>query len=358
MNLPIHELANVFPSMSGEEFAALKADIQSNGLLEPIWLYDGKVLDGRHRYLACQELGVEPAFREYEGSDPRGFVVSLNLKRRHLDATQRAAVAAELANLNHGQRADLSRDANLHLSPVTREEAATLLNVSPRSVATASKVKDESPEIFAAMKSGDISAHLAAQVIDLPPEERDVVEAAAPEDMQGVARAAVRAHVANNSGNNEWYTPSQYIEAARAAMGGIDTDPASCELANKTVMAERFFDKQSDGLLQEWSGNVWMNPPYAQPLIAQFCEKAAASYEAGDISAAIVLVNNGTETAWGQRLLSSASAVCFPQSRIRFIDKDGNPSGAPLQGQMIVYFGGDTAAFRKEFRGFGTVFVA
>lgn len=137
----IHELANIFPRMPEEEFAALKADIKNNGLLEPIWLYDGKVLDGRHRYYACQETGVEPSFREYEGGDPRGFVVSLNLKRRHLDATQRSAVAAELANMAHGGDRK-NQNANLQ-HEVTREEAAILLNVSPRSVATASKVKDE-----------------------------------------------------------------------------------------------------------------------------------------------------------------------------------------------------------------------
>lgn len=96
MNLQIHELASIFPRMPGEEFAALKLDIKANGLLEPIWLYDGKVLDGRHRYYACQETSVEPIFREYEGSDPRGFVVSLNLKRRHLDATQRVAKRTQL----------------------------------------------------------------------------------------------------------------------------------------------------------------------------------------------------------------------------------------------------------------------
>lgn len=156
--LQIHELATVFPRMPGEEFAALKMDIKANGLLEPIWLYDGKVLDGRHRYYACQETSTAPTFREYKGSDPRGFVVSLNLKRRHMDATQRSAVAAELANMQQGQRTDLIPSANLQ--NVSQTEAATLLNVSPRSVATASKVKDESPEIFAAMKSGDIKPFL------------------------------------------------------------------------------------------------------------------------------------------------------------------------------------------------------
>ena len=80
-------------------------------------------------------------------------------------------------------------------------------------------------------------------------------------------------HVAQNSGENEWYTPPQFIESARLVMGSIDTDPASNPIANATVKATRFFTKDEDGLKQKWEGNVWMNPPYAQPLVARFAEK-------------------------------------------------------------------------------------
>jgi hypothetical protein len=173
----------------------------------------------------------------------------------------------------------------------------------------------------------------------------------------GFLRFGDGAHVAHNSGENEWYTPPQFLDAARETMGAIDLDPASCDLANENVKAAQFFSAEENGLDKDWSGNVWMNPPYAQPLIQQFCEKVLAEVAGGRVANACVLVNNGTETAWGQSLLREASAVCFPASRIRFIDKEGNPSGAPLQGQMIVYLGAAVNEFQQAFCKFGVVLL-
>lgn len=165
------------------------------------------------------------------------------------------------------------------------------------------------------------------------------------------------AHVAQNSGNNEWYTPASYLDAARQAMRGIDCDPASSEIANQTVGATTFFTKNDDGLAQQWHGRVWMNPPYAQPLIRLFCEAVVEKYQSGEIEQAVVLVNNGTETKWGKTLLTAASEVCFPRGRIKFLDPQGNP-GAPLQGQMIVYLGSSPARFREAFAPFGALLPA
>ena len=67
--MQLDELAGLFPLMSEAEFSALKNDIQANGQREPIWLRHGRVIDGKHRFRACQELGIEPAYREYQGGD-------------------------------------------------------------------------------------------------------------------------------------------------------------------------------------------------------------------------------------------------------------------------------------------------
>ncbi len=159
-------------------------------------------------------------------------------------------------------------------------------------------------------------------------------------------------HVSHNSGNNEWYTPAEYIEAARRVMGEIELDPATSQEANRVVRAQSFYTAADDGLSQKWQGRVWMNPPYAAPLISMFCGKLAEHYASGDVPEAIALVNNATETAWFGTLVQNASAVVFPQSRVRFWQPDGT-LGAPLQGQAIVYMGGKPKTFLAEFGRFG-----
>ena len=165
-------------------------------------------------------------------------------------------------------------------------------------------------------------------------------------------------HVSHNSGNNEWYTPPEYIEAAREVMGGIDLDPASSEIANGTVGAARFYTEEDDGLCHLWGGRVWLNPPYASNLIGSFTEKLAFHVRQGDVTEACVLVNNATETGWFNAILNVASCVCFIRSRVKFVDADGNPTGAPLQGQALLYIGDKVESFAQACADFGTVLYA
>lgn len=170
--------------MTAAEYAALRDDIEAHGQREPIWVFDGQIIDGRHRAQACEELGIEPAVREYDGDESGlvGFVVSLNLHRRHLDESQRSLVAARLATLPKGANQHASIDAP------SQAQAADLLNVSRPSVQRAREVLvNGAPELVAAVERGEVSVSAAASVAEMPKEaqaeiiargEREILEAA------------------------------------------------------------------------------------------------------------------------------------------------------------------------------------
>ncbi len=163
-------------------------------------------------------------------------------------------------------------------------------------------------------------------------------------------------HVAHATGEEEWYTPAEHLDAARLALGAIDLDPASCDLAQQAVRAVAYFTKADDGLTKPWAGRVWLNPPYRN--VRPFADKLATHYRAGEVTAAIALVNNCTDTLWFKPLAETAAALCFPVGRVKFTDAHGNTDrGSPLQGQVFVYLGDDADGFRAAFEGFGTVWV-
>jgi len=162
-------------------------------------------------------------------------------------------------------------------------------------------------------------------------------------------------HVTKSTGENEWYTPEKYINAARSVMGDIDVDPASSDIANQIVKAKKYYTINDNGLTKPWSGRVWMNPPYSQPLINEFSQTFVDKYNSGEIKEACVLTNNATETIWLQVLLSICDQVCFIKGRIKFIDVKGMTRLSPLQGQLILYFGKNVAVFYNYFNVFGII---
>lgn len=156
------------------------------------------------------------------------------------------------------------------------------------------------------------------------------------------------------TGENEWYTPDEYLDLAREVLGGFDLDPASSHVANRQVRATRFFSRETNGLKQKWFGKVWLNPPYSQPDIAHFADKMVAEWEAGNVEAAIVLTHNYTDTTWFQKLARASSAICFTRGRVRFVSPTGELA-APTQGQAFFYFGHDVGAFTSSFAEVGFV---
>ncbi len=177
--LPFHPLADVFPLIEGTDFDDLVTSIQANGLRHPIIILDGMILDGRNRYRACLKAGVEPLTKAFVGNDPIAFVVDENIRRRHLSESQRAVVAAKLANMPTHRPADKS--ANL---PTSQSTAAERLNVSTRSVTAAkSVIQKGAPGVVAAVVDGKVSVSAAAKFVKLPiaKQERQLEKHGSPE---------------------------------------------------------------------------------------------------------------------------------------------------------------------------------
>lgn len=204
-----HDVANIFPLMSGEEFEALKADIAQHGLRESIWLHpDGSIIDGRNRHRACIETGTPPRFRKWDGNGSLvAFVVSMNLHRRHLTSGQRAMAAQDILPMleaeAEGQRRksigetrsvihdqmsqkidsssddhahkDANGNANFGNNGKSTEQAATLFGTNRQYVSDAKSIAQKAPDVAERVRSGEISIAQAKREItkreriDTPP---------------------------------------------------------------------------------------------------------------------------------------------------------------------------------------------
>ena len=169
VSLEFHDIANSYPLMEGQEFDDLCKDIAEKGLLESIWLYEGKILDGRNRYKAAIEAGVEPVIVEFSGDDPLEFVVHANSNRRDLGIGQRAAIGIKIQKYwNEKGKENMSTGgakyqglSNL-INPVNaQKEAAKAVGVSTGTMAIVSKLEREEPELFEQVASGKLTPHKA-----------------------------------------------------------------------------------------------------------------------------------------------------------------------------------------------------
>ena len=190
-----HPFSKLFPMLPDDQLQELAEDIRQNGLEQPILVdIHERIIDGRNRSAACKIAGVEPVYEPFAGSDDEILkkVISLNVHRRHLSESQRAMVAAEIANLKVGRPVGLVDDKSIRhkclidSNGVTRAQAAELLNVSGRSVGAARKVKSSGiPELADAVIDGSIAVKRAEIIASLPKQEQPAAMQAAKEASQG-----------------------------------------------------------------------------------------------------------------------------------------------------------------------------
>ena len=192
MSYEYHAVANIFPMMGEPEFSELKADIAKNGLKLPIWLHEGKIVDGRNRYKACLEVGgnVE-RFQEWDGVGSLvEFVVSLNTKRRHLtpsqlavaaqfclpvleaEAKERQVLAGRLFGENHPQEVGSAMNQPLKATssveslkriPKATQQASKIMGVGSTLISAAKAIAKVSPEMIEKIQSGEITVTVATK---------------------------------------------------------------------------------------------------------------------------------------------------------------------------------------------------
>ncbi|MCP4867084.1 MAG: hypothetical protein GY897_24385 [Alteromonas sp.] len=188
-----------------------------------------------------------------------------------------------------------------------------------------------------------------------------------------------------SSGTFEYYTPEIWVNAAREVMGGIELDPASSLTANLVVMADHFFDEETNGLKQPWiAQSLWMNHPFHRgekpcptnrdkckkktcktrghhidtpiPSNMDWVTKLISEYEAGNVKQAICISFASTSEGWFKKLLKYPQ--CFPNGRIQYYKPDGTLDNNVTKGSCLTYLGPDYLKFADVFKRYGTVKIA
>jgi ParB-like chromosome segregation protein Spo0J len=352
--MKVHAAAALFPMLDDEELKALAEDIRDNGLTDPLIVWhpspgeEAILLDGRNRLTACEFAGVSPDWETFEGAEDEvvRYIVSKNIHRRHLSDPQRSMVGAKLATLQAGinqytlkgaaDRPDLPADNGV--GGIPQREVADLLNVSERSLRRAVAVDTKGvEELKDAVMDGDIALTVAEQIAKLPEEAQ---------------RSRVAAIFSSKS--VEWYTPAEYVDAAREVMGKIDLDPGSCEEANKTVKAAKIYTEETDGLAEgnKWKGRLWLNPHGR--LAGQFVSRLMREVEAENVKEFCILLNSySSDTQWWQPLWDFT--LSFPSKRINFTAGEFETENGSTHGSVIVYYGPNRARFIEVFSKFGVI---
>lgn len=148
--------------------------------------------------------------------------------------------------------------------------------------------------------------------------------------------------------NNEWYTPADILDRVREVIGTINLDPATCEEAQKTVQAEKWYTEEDDGLIQSWTADsLWCNPPYSAKLIKGFTNKFRTSFEDGEFKEGIMLTNSGTDTLWNKNLHGFVQV--YTLGRISFVKPGGIVDGPGGRGSVFTYAGNNPMKFIEVF---------
>jgi hypothetical protein len=324
----VHPAADLFPMLSECELVELADDIAKRGLTHAVVLTeDGVLLDGRNRVAACTRAGVKPRFTTYIGDDPTGYVVSINLRRRHLSEEERAFLAVRLVEVyeQEGRRAKAAAGASaapgrpekdsagLHYlskqdeSKRSTAKAAADVNVAPRKVAQAKRIAEQAPDLIPAVQSRQMTMSKAESIVK--------------------NRAA---GIADSDGDS-WFTPTWLFDQMALTFDLDVCAPRNSE--HRTVPAGSYYTEDDDGLTSPWHGLVWCNPPYSKP--EPWADKMIGHGNG------VLLTHMPNNAAWAVRAQRAADAVRLIQS-MHFVRPNGATQRPGYSLMLLAY--GDLAA--------------
>ena len=355
------EFEGLIPPLTDKEYSGLEQSIINEGCRDALICWGDILVDGHNRYRICEKhnLPFKTVNKDFENkNEAKLWILQNQLARRNLNDFQRIEIVRkceeaikEQAKSRQGTRTDLATSGQ-NFPEVKRatDELGAMAQVSRKTYEHAAEILDKAlAPIADAVRNNELSINSGYEVTKLTQEAQEEISSRivnGEEPRAVVKEVQNRPHVSYNTGNNEWYTPSEYIELARTVMTSIDLDPASSEKAQEIVKAGTYYTAQTDGLNHSWFGNVWLNPPYSSELITKFADKLIN--ELIRIKQAVILVNNATETEWFSKIVKRSQAVCFPLGRVKFYRPDGT-TGAPLQGQAVIYYGNQAKRFVDVF---------
>lgn len=369
----------------------------------------------RYEICLAHDIPFETVARDFETRDAaKLWIIDNQLARRNLPAYERGRLALLRATLiKTGAKLHPTLDETYRAYDSTRDQIADEADVSRGTINKIEIVERDAPaHIRDAARAGDITPNRAYNLTralqSAPPQVADIVEKYAIDEPETVSilarlaesskrpgsnntfeeialsgyiqpgeedeavhvtdsplkiqaalnrksqdhRALANHQLINQSLSPEWYTPAPYVEAARRVMGGFDLDPASNDIANKTIKATTYYTAETNGLDKEWRGRVWLNPPYG-PLMPKFITRLEEHYQEGKVTEAVAVVNaNSLITLWFTPLWKYI--MCFPARRINFNTPDGEAYSA-THGTIFVYLGPQERRFYDEFKPFGYI---
>ena len=334
------EFQSLIPPLTPEEKAGLEASIIRHGCRDPlsVWMGEGILLDGHHRFEICSRLSVPYKITPIQvdtRADALAWAIRNQFGRRNLSPLQKIELAMKLeealrpaaeARMLAG-RADPTQTFG---QGTVTEQIAAVAGVSDETIRKARYLMERArPAVLESLRTGETT--ISAEYTRM--------------------KTPGRTH---SSASNEWYTPSRYVKVARRVLEDIDLDPTSYAKANETVRAARYYDEQTDGLVQEWPGRVWLNPPYSG-MAGLFAGRLIDQYSAGITQAAVILVGSATINAKWFGPFWDLGAVCIPDHRIGFMSPEGEERDGNIAGNVFAYLGPHQDRFIAEFSEFGPV---